>query len=80
MVAAAQIRAGRALLGLSSRELAELSGVGWATVKRFEEVEGIPPSRVGTLNKIQSALEAAGVEFIGDPILSPGVILNRADD
>lgn len=76
-VSAAQIRSGRALLALSSRELAQLAGVSWATVKRFEEDEGIPPSRSGTLGKVKAALEAAGIEFLGDPIASPGVRLRR---
>lgn len=77
-ISSKQIRAARALLKISSEELAELSGVGWATVRRFEEVEGIPPSRSGTLERVQSALEQAGIEFIGDPEVSPGVQLKRS--
>ena len=73
MISGAQIRAARGLLGLSSKEVAELTGVSWATVKRFEETNSIPPSRSGTLERVQQALEAAGIEFIGDPITSPGV-------
>ena len=70
-----QIRAARALLGVSSEKLALMSGVGWATIRRFEEVNGIPPSRSGTLERVKTALETAGIEFIGDPIKSPGVRL-----
>lgn len=77
-ISGAQIRSGRALLALSSRQLAQLANVSWATVKRFEEEEGIPPSRSGTLAKVKAALEAAGIEFIGDPLNSPGVRLRRA--
>lgn len=76
-VSAAQIRAGRGLLGLTSKQLADLAGVGWATVKRFEETEGIPASRSGTLERVAAALEAEGIEFIGDPLKSPGVQLKR---
>lgn len=76
-ISGAQIRSGRALLALSSRELANLAQVSWATVKRFEEGDEIPPSRRGTLNKVKDALEAAGIEFIGDPVHSPGVRLRR---
>ena len=79
MVAASQIRAGRALLGLSSKELADLSGVSWATVKRFEDAHGIPRSRSRTLEKVLSALENAGIRFIGDPLTSPGVQLRIMD-
>ena len=77
VVSGAHIRAARGLLGWSSQQLAAVSGVGWSTIKRFEEAEGIPPSRSGTLDRIKEALEAAGIEFIGDPIHSPGVRLNR---
>lgn len=77
MISAAQIRAGRALLGLSSQLLAELSGVGWSTVKRFEEQDGVPQTRSGTLERLKSYLEENGVEFLGDPIESPGVRLRR---
>ena len=77
MISGAQIRAARNLLGLSSREFAAFAEVSWATVKRFEEVDGIPPSRSGTLERVKAALEAAGIEFLGDPIHSPGVRLKR---
>jgi predicted transcriptional regulator len=76
-VSGVQIRAARALLGITSRELSERSSVGWATIRRFEEVDGIPPSRGGTLDRIQSTLEQAGIEFLGDPLTSPGVRLRR---
>lgn len=75
VISGAQIRAARGLLGKSSKELALLTGVSWATVKRFEEVQSVPVSRAGTLDRVKAALEAAGIEFIGDPVTSPGVRL-----
>jgi len=45
------------------------------TIQRFETVGGVPPSRAGTLDRVQAALEAAGIEFIGDAETSPGVRL-----
>jgi len=75
VISGAQIRAGRALLGLSSQSLAELSGVGWSTVKRFEEQNDVPSARSGTLERLKNYLEDNGVEFLGDPIQSPGVRL-----
>jgi predicted transcriptional regulator len=75
MISAEQIRAARALLGLSASELSELSGVGWATIQRFESQNGIPVSRSGTLQRIKDALEARGIVFLGDPVNSPGVQL-----
>jgi DNA-binding transcriptional regulator YiaG len=76
-LSSAQIRAARALLNISSKSLSEMSNVGWATVRRFEEFDGIPPSRSGTLERVKAALEQAGIEFLGDPVASPGVRLRR---
>lgn len=78
MVSGAQIRAARGLLGWSSQELARRSGVGWSTIKRFEDAIGVPASRAGTLQRVQTVLEQAGIEFFGDPIKSPGVRLRRS--
>lgn len=75
-----QIRAARALLGISSEELARNAGVGWATVRRFEEASGVPSSRGGTLQRVKDVLEEAGIEFIGDPVCSPGVRLRPTAD
>jgi transcriptional regulator with XRE-family HTH domain len=77
MPSGSQIRAARALLGISAAELADLSGVTHRTLQRFESVEGVPPSRAGTLDRIRLALEAEGIEFLGDPERSPGVRLKR---
>lgn len=77
MIAASQIRAGRALLGLTSRQLAKESGVSWATIKRFEDAEGMPNSKRGTLERLKVYLEKNGIEFLGDPIESPGVRLHH---
>lgn len=77
MISGAQIRAARALLEMSASELAKQAGVGWATVQRFESVEGVPDSRSGTLQRIEETLENAGVIFLGDPMTSPGVQLQR---
>ena len=77
MISAAQIRAARALLGISASELASRANVGLATIQRFETQEGVPISRSATLPRIQKALEDAGVVFLGDPINSPGVQLQH---
>jgi transcriptional regulator with XRE-family HTH domain len=75
MLSAAQIRAARALLNISASELAAESGVDLRTIQRFEAAEGTRGNRSGTLERIQQALEAAGVVFLGDPINAPGVQL-----
>lgn len=77
MISGAQIRAARALVEMSASELAKRAGVGWATVQRFESTEGVPDSRSGTLQRIKETLENAGVVFLGDPMKSPGVQLQR---
>jgi len=76
LITSAQIRAARALLRWSSADLSELSGVGNATIKRLEVMEGVPSGQVRTLMAIKQALEAAGVEFIGAPDDRPGVRLS----
>ena len=78
MISGAQIRAARGLLGISGTELAKLAGVDWSTVQRFESVDGLSTSRSGTLERIKETLEAAGIVFLGDPNLSPGVQLKAA--
>jgi DNA-binding Xre family transcriptional regulator len=75
LITSAQIRAGRALLRWSSTDLSQNSGVGSATIKRLEVMDGVPSGQVRTLVAIKDALEAAGVEFIGAPDDRPGVRL-----
>ena len=77
MLSASQIRAARALLNLSAEDLAHVAQVSWATIQRFESFDGVPPSRGGTLYRVKTALEDAGIEFLGDPIVTPGVRLKR---
>jgi ribosome-binding protein aMBF1 (putative translation factor) len=77
VISGAQIRAARGLLNWSSQELAEQAHVGWSTVKRFEDSDEVPQSRAKTLEKILAVLEASGIEFLGDPLASPGVRLRK---
>ena len=77
MIEAAQIKAARALLGLGQVELSELAEVGLTTLKRIELSDEITGS-ARTLWKIQTALEAAGVEFIpADDEKGPGLRLKH---
>jgi hypothetical protein len=41
---------------------------------------GIPSSNTSTLLAIQTTLEDAGIEFTGNPLVNPGVILNLKHD
>lgn len=80
MITGAQIRAARAALRMSSAELARVAGVGQQTIKRFELVDGIPPSRSATLAAVRAALEDAGVEFVGSAEDGPGIRMRGAVD
>ena len=65
MITSDQIRAARALLRWSGKDLAERTGLGFSTLMRLEVLEGIPSAQAKTLETIQKAFESAGVEFIG---------------
>jgi transcriptional regulator with XRE-family HTH domain len=66
MITAAQVRAARALLGVDQRRLAELSGLSVPTIQRMEASEGVIRGNVDSLVKLVAALEAAGIQLIGD--------------
>lgn len=69
----AQLRAARNGLGWSIEKLAEQSGVSARTIIRYEDCEGVPPSRSGNLESLIQSMESAGIEFIGDPESGPGI-------
>jgi transcriptional regulator with XRE-family HTH domain len=71
MISAAQLRAARAMLGIDQRRLAELSGLSVPTIQRMEASEGVIRGNVDSLMKLTSALDAAGLELIGDGAASP---------
>ncbi len=75
MITSAQVRAARALLRWSSEDLSKASGIGGATIRRLEVQDGVPSVHAKTLQAIQAALEAAGIEFLGSPDDRPGVRL-----
>ena len=64
MIEPAQIRAARALLDMSQIELARHAKIGVATVRRIEGSTDELRVMVDTLQRIQRALEAAGIVFI----------------
>jgi predicted transcriptional regulator len=70
MITARQMRAGRALLGIDQRQLAELAGLSVPTIQRMEASDGQVRGIVDTLVKVIRALEGAGIELIGDNALS----------
>lgn len=70
MITAAQLRAARALLGLDQKGLAALSTLSVPTIQRMEGSEGVIRGNVDSLMKLVSALEAAGIELIGEGVVS----------
>lgn len=72
-----QLRAARALLRWSGKELAEKSGIGFSTIMKMEADPGIPNSNFKTFEALRKTLEDAGIEFIGSPDDAPGVRLRK---
>ena len=71
---AIQLRMARAAVGWGVRELAEKAGVTANTVTR---IENGADAKQSTLDRLKSALEAAGVEFIDENGGGPGVRLRK---
>lgn len=65
------------MLRITVADLSVKSGVGVATIKRIEAHEGIPPANARTLDLLNRALTAAGIEFVGSPDDRPGVRLSK---
>lgn len=65
----------RAALGLGVRDLAEMAGVSFTTINRFET--GKSGLQLSTAEAIRKALEAQGVQFLesGQVAIGPGVAL-----
>lgn len=70
-----QCRAGRALLGMSQMALSEAAGVSHKPLVEFERGKTKPQAR--TVEALQRALEAAGVQFIPENGGGAGVRLRK---
>jgi transcriptional regulator with XRE-family HTH domain len=66
MMTSGQLRAARALLGIDQKKLSEISGVSIATIRRMEASEGNVRGVVDSLTRVVEALNAAGIELIGE--------------
>jgi len=60
------MRAARALAGIDQKTLAERAGVSLPTIQRMEASDGVVRGVVDTLMKVIQALDASGVELIGE--------------
>jgi len=72
MISAGQLRAARALLGIDQRDLADLSDLSVPTIQRMEASDGVIRGNVDSLMKLVAALDAAGIELIGEGVASQG--------
>ena len=72
-----QLRMARAATQLGLRELAELAGVSFTTISRFET--GKSGLQLSTAEAIRKALEAKGVQFLemGQSAAGHGVALSE---
>jgi transcriptional regulator with XRE-family HTH domain len=75
MITAEQSRMARGALNWSVEALAKAANVGEATVRRFEQGRAVPIP--ATLEAMQRALEAAGIEFIAENGGGAGVRLSK---
>ena len=78
MIEAGQIRAARALLEWSQRDLMEKCGLSHTTVRRMED-SAVGPGRSSAANvaAVQRVLEGAGVVFISENGGGAGVRLAK---
>jgi len=74
LVSGAQIRAARALLGWTARDLARHAIVSVSTINLIEGAASRPGATREQLAAVQTALEEAGIEFLSDD--APGVRLH----
>lgn len=73
MIGGQHILMARAALRWSIEDLANASGVSVRTIKRCEAVDEITSGNLSTIQKLKTALESAGIEFIGTPTDRPGI-------
>lgn len=77
MLTGAQLRAARMSLRLTVHDLARSSAVSVSTIKRAEADDGVPSISARNMLTLKTALEAAGIEFIGSPDDAPGIRIHR---
>src|SRR5437660_10974316 len=71
MITANQLRAARALLNIDQRQTADLADLSVPTIQRMEASDGVIRANVGSLMKLISALENAGLQLINPWTPSP---------
>jgi transcriptional regulator with XRE-family HTH domain len=74
MISGAQVRAARAMLGWSVRDLARRASVSIAAVQLIEEATGLPSTIREQLDAVQATLQGGGIEFLDGA--APGLRLH----
>ena len=72
MITGVQLKAARALLGIDQRTLAEAADLSLPTIQRMEGSDGDIRGNIDSLVKLIAALETAGIELIGEGVVSEG--------
>lgn len=72
MITGPQMRAARALLGIDQRTLARTAGLSVPTIQRMEASVGQVRGTVDSLAKVVEALDADGIELLGEGLASNG--------
>jgi transcriptional regulator with XRE-family HTH domain len=78
-ITSAQIRAARALLNWSARELSQRAGVSQSTIHRAEKAAAMPNTHQHGLAAIKSTFERCGVEFLDDSAVRLSAYSDRVD-
>jgi len=73
LITSGQIKAARALVGWTARDLAAKAEIGFSTLIRLESADGVPAGNIKTIDAIKKALEEVGIEFTGTPDSQAGV-------
>jgi transcriptional regulator with XRE-family HTH domain len=66
LLTSGQLKAARAMLGIDQKTLADHAGLSVPTIQRMEASDGVVRGNVDSLTKLVGALDAAGIELIGD--------------
>lgn len=78
MLTSEQLRAARAMVRLDQKTLAEAAGISVPTLKRLEGGAGPLNTSHQSAERLRTALEVAGVEFIPENGGGAGVRLKRS--
>lgn len=77
MITSAQLRAGRALLGLSAQEFAAKAQLGVATIRRAESADGLGSLTHANAARILETFGKEGIEFLDTEGRKRGVRFER---